>query len=69
MLAHAHEVDADLVGEDSLFDNIPYYGRLWQLGSVVGDCHIAKGVEAELELFHYTFEPTELAADSAQHGG
>jgi hypothetical protein len=65
MLAHADEVDAELVCQDSLIDDIPYDARLWQNGSIVGDRDIAKGVEAELELLHNRSEPTELAADSA----
>src|SRR5579872_3644453 len=65
MLANADEVDSEIVREDSLVDDVPDDARLRQRGAIVVDGHIAKRVEAELELLHHRFEPTGWLADSA----
>jgi hypothetical protein len=69
MFAHADEVDAELVGQDGLFDEIPNDLRLGHQAAVIGHGHVAKGVKAKLEIAHHTSEPTELVADSAKRGG
>jgi len=59
------EVHADLVGKDTLFDDIP--DRLgmgeWAVVIVVGD--IAEGVEAEDELRHHELALTVLMRSSS----
>src|SRR4029077_8845756 len=63
MLTHADEVDAELVCQNRLVDDVPYDAWLRQQGPIVGEGHVAKGVEPDLEL-HHRSQPTEPAADS-----
>src|SRR4029077_8971092 len=63
MLTHANEVDAELVCQNRLVDDVPYDAWLRQQGPIVGEGHVAKGVEPDLEL-HHRSQPTEPSADS-----
>jgi hypothetical protein len=57
LLVEDNPVDAKLVREDGFLDDVPNDARLRNHGSVAGNRHIAKGVQAKLDLFHHRSEP------------
>ena len=67
MLADAEEIEADLIGQHALLDDVAQRLRLCQLLPVCGDGHVAEGIDAQFDRVGHALM-VRSRADTARNG-